>query len=170
MEEKKKGTVEEAAEKTGEVVGKGVKTGWGAVKGLGKGILPTTLSTDAARPNVYSSALYRLLEVMSKFMALGLSLEQVVAMTTSNPAQVIHEEQRRGSIKVGMPADISIIEPVEGDFVFHDRRKADFGDFVFNSIEEREGGTQINGKLRLVPRLTIKSGVIIEPDSSLCRL
>jgi len=38
MGKKKKGTIEEAAEKTGVVVGKGVKTGWGAVKGFGKGV------------------------------------------------------------------------------------------------------------------------------------
>jgi len=37
MPDKKKGKIEEAAEKTGEVIGKGVKTGWGAVKSLGKG-------------------------------------------------------------------------------------------------------------------------------------
>lgn len=38
MAEEKKGKVEEAAEKTGEVVGKGVKKGWGVVKGFGKGL------------------------------------------------------------------------------------------------------------------------------------
>jgi hypothetical protein len=38
MEKDKKGTVEEAAEKTGEVIGKGVKKGWGAMKALGKGV------------------------------------------------------------------------------------------------------------------------------------
>ncbi len=38
MDEKKKGSVEEAAEKTGEVIGKGVKKGWGIVKSFGKGV------------------------------------------------------------------------------------------------------------------------------------
>ena len=37
-DDKKKGKIEEGAEKTGEVVGKIGKTGWGAVKGFGKGI------------------------------------------------------------------------------------------------------------------------------------
>ena len=36
--QKKKSSVEDAAEKTGEVIGKVGKTGWGAVKGLGKGV------------------------------------------------------------------------------------------------------------------------------------
>jgi hypothetical protein len=38
MADKKKGKIEDAAEKTGEVVGKVGKTGWGAVKGFGKGV------------------------------------------------------------------------------------------------------------------------------------
>ena len=38
MADRKKGSVEEAAEKTGEVVGKGVKKGWGVVKAFGKGV------------------------------------------------------------------------------------------------------------------------------------
>jgi hypothetical protein len=37
-DEEKKGKIEKGAEKTGEVVGKIGKTGWGAVKGLGKGV------------------------------------------------------------------------------------------------------------------------------------
>ena len=37
-EDKKKGKVEDVAEKTGEAVGKVGKAGWGAVKGLGKGL------------------------------------------------------------------------------------------------------------------------------------
>jgi len=38
MAEEKKGKVEKGAEKTGDIIGKGVKTGWGAVKGVGKGL------------------------------------------------------------------------------------------------------------------------------------
>ncbi len=38
MADKKKGVIEDTAEKTGVLVGKGVKTGWGAVKGFGKGL------------------------------------------------------------------------------------------------------------------------------------
>ena len=37
MDKERKGKIEMGAEKTGEVIGKGVKTGWGAVKGVGRG-------------------------------------------------------------------------------------------------------------------------------------
>jgi hypothetical protein len=38
MTEEKKGKVEEVAEKTGKVIGKGAKKGWGVVKAFGKGV------------------------------------------------------------------------------------------------------------------------------------
>ena len=41
MDKEKKGKVEDVAEKTGELVGTGVKKGWGAVKGFGKGMKNT---------------------------------------------------------------------------------------------------------------------------------
>ena len=111
--------------------------------GLQKGILPTTLSTDFANLNLDSPVVLSLTETMSKFLALGLSLDQVIEMTTINPARVLGEEERKGSLKPGMPADISILELEEGDFLFFHRR-------------EKESATR--GKLRLLPRLTIKSG------------
>ena len=46
MPDEKKGKVEEAAEKTGEVVGKGIKTGWGAIKGFGKGVKDAATKKD----------------------------------------------------------------------------------------------------------------------------
>lgn len=118
-----------------------------AKKGLEKGILPTTLSTDFANINLDSPVVLSLTVTMSKFLALGLSLDQVIKMTTANPARVVGEEERRGSLKVGMPADISILKLEEGDFAFYDRR---------------EKTNILKGKYQLVPELTIKSGVEIK--------
>jgi hypothetical protein len=42
MVEEKKGKAEEVAEKTGEVIGKGAKKGWGVVKAFGKGVKDAT--------------------------------------------------------------------------------------------------------------------------------
>lgn len=141
-----------------------------AKKALDKGIIPTALSTDMTKGCVNSLGLYRLLELMSKFMALGLSLDKVVEMTTINPARILHEEERRGSLKVGMPADLSIIQVVEGDFMFWDRRNREYGNFFFSFPIEVEDGSSIKGRLRLVPRITIKAGAAVEADSSYCRL
>ncbi len=113
---------------------------------LAQGILPTTISTDLSLMS-FEQAVFSLAVTMSKFLALGLSLDQVVEMTTINPARALGEEHRRGTLKVGMPADISILEPVEGDYSFSDGK----------------GGNRLEGGLLLTPRLTLKSGVEILP-------
>ncbi|MFH1087604.1 MAG: amidohydrolase family protein, partial [Chloroflexota bacterium] len=84
---------------------------------------------------------------MSKFLALGLSLEQIIERTTINPARVLREEHRRGTLKPGMPADISILELVDGDFTFADG----------------EGGGTMAGRSLLKPVLTLKGGQEITP-------
>ena len=109
-----------------------------------KGIFPDTLSTDIS--GFYNQRKFVLTRMMSKFLALGLSLEKLIELTTINPARALGEETRRGSLKVGMPADIAILELVEGDYTFVDSRKA-----------------TIKGRQVLVPSLTIKSGVEIAP-------
>jgi len=121
-----------------------------AKKGLEQGILPTILSTDLTATTFDRRAVLSLLVTMSKFLALGLSLHQVIQMTTINPARALKEEYRRGSLQIGMPADISILELVEGDFLF------------FDNLEEN---TSLKGTHLLIPKLTLKSGVEIEAYS-----
>ena len=118
--------------------------------GLEQGILPTVLSTDFSSPNLESAVVLSLAVTMSKFMALGLSLEQVIAMTTLNAARMVNDEERRGSLKVGLPADITIAELVQGDFAFYDRR---------------EKTTVLKGKHLFEPRIVIKSGQEIKVES-----
>jgi len=120
-----------------------------AKRGLELGILPTTLSTDFSSPNLESVVVLSLAVTMSKFMALGLSLKQVISMTTSNAARMIHDEERRGSLKIGLPADITISEMVEGDFAFYDRR---------------EKTTVLKGKYLFEPRLVIRRGEVMEVE------
>ena len=60
--------------------------------------------------------------VMSKFLALGFTLEQVVAMATINPAKVINRIPKLGTLQVGAPGDVAIMELVEGPVSFVDTR------------------------------------------------
>jgi dihydroorotase len=60
--------------------------------------------------------------VMSKFLTQGFTLEQVVAMATINPAKVINRAPKLGTLQVGAPADVAIMELVEGDVSFVDTR------------------------------------------------
>ena len=60
--------------------------------------------------------------VMSKFLGLGFSLEQVVAMATVNPAKIINRAPKLGTLQPGAPGDVAIMELVEGPVSFVDTR------------------------------------------------
>jgi dihydroorotase len=57
---------------------------------------------------------------MSSMMALGLTLEQVVPMVTSNPAKMLGRSSEIGALKVGMDADVSVIAEKPGRYVLRD--------------------------------------------------
>ena len=60
--------------------------------------------------------------VMSKFLGLGYTLEQVVAMATQAPARAISRVPKLGTLQVGAPADLSILDIVDGPVSFVDTR------------------------------------------------
>ena len=111
------------------------------------GVLPTTLSTDITVRAEENPDLYSLPMLMSKYLALGLSLGQIVEMTTINPARVLSEEHRRGTLRVGMPADITFLELTETERVFSDGW----------------AGNSVDGNWLLEPRLVIKNGEEVPP-------
>jgi len=89
---------------------------------LPAGAGPDTISSDI---HVYSGntpGMPYLTWVMSKFLNMGFSLEQVVAMATVNPAKVIARSPKLGTLQVGAPADVSLLEIVEGPVEFVDTR------------------------------------------------
>jgi dihydroorotase len=90
-----------------------------ARKCMAEGILPTVIGTDLNH-RCLKDRTYSLPVNMSRFMALGLDLNQVVAMTTINVARAIHEEDKVGSLKPGMAADISILELQSGAWTLID--------------------------------------------------
>jgi dihydroorotase len=108
---------------------------------LEQGILPTVISTDMTTGSV--STVQSLVVTMSKFIGLGLTVDQVIEMTTVNPAKALGEESRRGSLKPGMPANITVMEIVKGDYLFADGN----------------GRGSMRGNRLLEPRLVLKAGV-----------
>jgi dihydroorotase len=55
-------------------------------------------------------------------MTLGYTLEQVVAMATTAPAKIINRAPKIGTLQVGAPGDVAIMELVEGPVTFVDTR------------------------------------------------
>jgi dihydroorotase len=95
---------------------------------LESGIVPHTLSTDRHANDELVGHDRRsnrgLCLLMSQMMAMGLSLTDVIRMTTSNPAKVLRLGDRAGTIRVGMPAEITVLCEREGRWTFSDAGSA----------------------------------------------
>ncbi len=114
---------------------------WATVERAAKqGFWPDTLSTDW---NVMSrtTGVVDFPNVMSKFIMLGMPLSQIIACATVNAARVFPAFDDRGTLNVGAPADVAIMELREGSFEFVDNYK----------------GTR-TGRQRLFPIATVLAG------------
>jgi dihydroorotase len=86
------------------------------------GCTPDTISSDIHVFSGNTPGTPFLPNVMSKFMAMGFTLEQVVAMATIAPAKIINRAPKIGTLQQGAPGDVSIMELVEGPVTFVDTR------------------------------------------------
>jgi dihydroorotase len=109
---------------------------------IAQGCPPDTVSSDIHVFSGNTPGMPYLPWVMSKLIGLGFTLEQVVTMATSKPASVIARIPKHGTLQIGAPADLSILELVEGPVSFVDTR---------NNTRE--------GKAHLRPAGTIVAGV-----------
>jgi len=80
---------------------------------LDQGYQPTTISTDLNVFNI-DGPVWSLAETMTKLWVLGVPLVDVVAMVTTNPAQVINREDQLGELAPGREADITVLRVDEG--------------------------------------------------------
>ena len=89
---------------------------------IAAGAPPDTISSDIHVFSGNSPGMPYLTWVMSKFLNMGFSLEQVVAMATINAANAIGKLPRLGTLQVGAPGDVTILEVVNGPVEFVDTR------------------------------------------------
>jgi dihydroorotase len=119
---------------------------------LASGVRPYLVSSDVhadfSRPHS-RQAYYGLTETMSKLLALGLELAEVVQMATTHPAAVLGEAERLGSLRPGHQADVTLLALDEGEHVFKDM-----------------AGETRTGRLRLRPHLALKAGKVYTPGES----
>ena len=113
-----------------------------AVPMIQQGFKPDSLSTDLHVGSM-NSGTKDILNVASKFMAIGLSLQEVVADMTAHPAHEIRHEEL-GNLSVGSVADVAVLSIQKGRF--------GFTDMVNGRVE---------GAQKLVAELTIKDGKIV---------
>ncbi|MCX6625977.1 MAG: amidohydrolase family protein [Acidobacteria bacterium] len=113
-----------------------------AVPAVRQGFWPDSISTDLHIDSM-NAGMKDLANVMSKFLTLGMPLDEVIRRATWNPAREIQREEL-GHLSVGAGADIAVLRVVEGDFGFVD------------SV-----GTRLRGRRRIVAELTLREGRIV---------
>jgi len=113
-----------------------------AVPAVRQGFPPDVISTDVHSGSL-NSGMKDQLNVMSKFLNMGMSLYDVVACSTWKPAQIIRCEQL-GNLSVGAVADIAILRLEKGRFAFVDSY-----------------GARMDGTQRLAGELTVASGRVV---------
>ena len=86
------------------------------VPAIRQGFIPDTITADLFSNTPVTTGI-SLTYIMSKFLALGVPLEDVIRRTTVNPAQIINRPEL-GSLSVGSPADIAVFEMRKGNFAY----------------------------------------------------
>jgi dihydroorotase len=89
-----------------------------AIPAIKEGFFPNSISTDIHTGSM-NNAMKDMLTTMSKFLAMGMSLQSVIQASTSNPAMEIKREEL-GNLSVGTEADVAILNIREGKFGFFD--------------------------------------------------
>jgi dihydroorotase len=113
-----------------------------AVPLMKAGFTPDTISTDLHTGSM-NAAMKDMLNVMGKFLAMGMSLGDVIARSTANPAKAIQRPEL-GQIAVGAPADLAVLRVERGRFRYPDPR-----------------GGLLEGALRLSCEMTVRDGKVV---------
>jgi dihydroorotase len=90
-----------------------------AERAIQQDFLPDTISSDLTAPG-RTDRVFDFPTVLSKFLLLGLSVEQVLARATVNAARALKPFAGLGTLRVGAPADVAIFELRQGQFEFVD--------------------------------------------------
>lgn len=129
-------------------VGHGAGSFWfrNAVPAAKQGFLPDSISTDLHSGN-YTILSYD--DVISKFRAMGVPLDDLIKRSTVNPANEIHHPEL-GTLSVGKDADIAVLQELHGKFGYTDC-----------------GFARMEGDVRVMARMTVRAGRILYDPSGL---
>jgi dihydroorotase len=119
---------------------------------MSQGLFPDTISTDIHIPPP-GRKVYLMNDLVSKFHALGMSLEDAVSASTIRPAKVLGLQDQIGSLAPGMAGDAAVYDLREGRFVWHDM-----------------AGHNVEGKVRLDTFLTVRDGSIVWREGRLTEM
>jgi dihydroorotase len=121
-----------------------------AVPAIKQGFLPDSISTDLHIGSM-NGGMSTMLVTMSKFLNMGMSLDDVILRSTWNPARQIKREDL-GHLSVGAPADIAVVRLAKGKFGFVD-----------------VNGARMRGTQKLEGELTARDGKVVWDMNGLTR-
>ena len=129
-------------------VGHGAGSFWfrNAVPAVRQGFIPDSISTDLHTGNY---TVLSMTQVMSKFLAMGVPLDEIIRRSTVNPAHEIRRPEL-GTLSVGKEADIAVLEELSGKFSYIDC-----------------GFARMDGTVKLTARMTVRAGRILYDPSGL---
>jgi dihydroorotase len=129
-------------------VGHGAGSFWfrNAVPAVKQGFIPDSMSTDYHRGDFLFTSMT---DVMSKFLCMGVPLEDIIRRSTVNPAKEIRRPEL-GTLSVGREADVAVLELQHGRFGYSD-----------------DGWARMDGNLKVVARMTVRGGRILYDPSGL---
>jgi dihydroorotase len=113
-----------------------------AVPAIRQGFLPDSISSDLHTGSM-NSGMKDMDNLMSKFLAMGLTVKDVVTESTWNPAREIHREEL-GNLSPGAVADVTVLRLQQGDFGFTDMY-----------------GARLKGNRKLICELTLRNGKVV---------
>lgn len=131
-------------------VGHGAGSFWfrNAAPAVEQGFVPDSISTDLHTRSMLGAA-QNMTNVMSKFLAMGVPLEDVIRRSTLNPAREIGRPDL-GTLSVGSEADIAVFEKLQGNYGYADN-----------------GHARLDANVKLVARMTVRAGKILFDPSGL---
>jgi dihydroorotase len=129
-------------------VGHGGGSFWfrNAVPAVRQGFIPDSMSTDL---HTGDYMFVSMTDVMSKFLAMGVPLEDIIRRSTVNPAREIRRPEL-GTLSVGREADVAVLEVLHGHFGYID-----------------DGWSRMDGNVKVVARMTLRGGKILFDPSGL---
>ena len=111
------------------------------LKAKEQGFIADMCSTDLVLASMYRRPIFSLPNLMSRYVCMGIPMEQVVKMTTENPAKLMKMEGEIGTLKEGAHADIAIFDWVDFEQTYWDWKKTPYHtDKVFKPLMTIKNG------------------------------
>jgi len=114
-----------------------------ARRAIDQGFLPDIISTDIT-VNTARDPRFHMPLMMTRHLAVGMSMDQVVEASTVGPARALDRVPKLGTLQVGAPADVTVLDLQEGEWLLADT-----------------AGGELKVTRRLEPALTVRAGSVI---------